>query len=202
MFVVILARVGVRAAPGVLIVPLQQAFGWSAGDDLGRGVAEHPAVRAGRAVRRRADADDRHAADHAGVAGRCWWWARAERVRRRSIWQLYLTWGVLVGLGLGRRDGRAGDGGRQPLVRRAARAGGRAADRQQRQRTTGFPARCWRACRVARLAQRALVVALVILALMPVVLLLLAESPGFGRAWAVRGGREPPTLPPPPAIRS
>src|SRR5690242_2475172 len=30
MFVVILASVGVRAAPGVLIVPLQDAFGWNA----------------------------------------------------------------------------------------------------------------------------------------------------------------------------
>src|SRR3954470_14440275 len=30
MFSVILATVGVRAAPGVLIVPLEQAFGWSA----------------------------------------------------------------------------------------------------------------------------------------------------------------------------
>jgi cyanate permease len=30
MFVVILATVGVRAAPGVLIVPLEQAFGWDA----------------------------------------------------------------------------------------------------------------------------------------------------------------------------
>ena len=30
MFVVILASVGVRAAPGVLIVPLQAAFGWNA----------------------------------------------------------------------------------------------------------------------------------------------------------------------------
>src|ERR1700749_4413758 len=30
MFTVILATVGVRAAPGVLIVPLENAFGWSA----------------------------------------------------------------------------------------------------------------------------------------------------------------------------
>ena len=30
MFAVILATVGVRAAPGVLIVPLEQAFGWNA----------------------------------------------------------------------------------------------------------------------------------------------------------------------------
>src|SRR3954468_15880660 len=30
MFVVILASVGVRATPGVLIVPLQDAFGWNA----------------------------------------------------------------------------------------------------------------------------------------------------------------------------
>src|SRR6516225_9086383 len=31
MFTVILATVGVRAAPGVLIVPLEQALGWDAG---------------------------------------------------------------------------------------------------------------------------------------------------------------------------
>src|ERR1700748_3386580 len=30
IFVVILASVGVRATPGLLIVPLQQAFGWNA----------------------------------------------------------------------------------------------------------------------------------------------------------------------------
>src|SRR5579875_2825827 len=30
-FVVILCSVGVRAAPGVLIVPLERAFGWDAG---------------------------------------------------------------------------------------------------------------------------------------------------------------------------
>ena len=30
MFTVILATVGVRAAPGVLIVPLEHAFGWDA----------------------------------------------------------------------------------------------------------------------------------------------------------------------------
>ncbi len=29
IFAVIVAAVGVRAAPGVLIVPLQRAFGWS-----------------------------------------------------------------------------------------------------------------------------------------------------------------------------
>src|SRR6201992_4520505 len=30
MFTVILATVGVRSAPGVLILPLEQAFGWTA----------------------------------------------------------------------------------------------------------------------------------------------------------------------------
>ena len=35
-FVTLITTAGFRATPGVLIVPLQQEFGWSRGDDLGR----------------------------------------------------------------------------------------------------------------------------------------------------------------------
>ena len=100
MFVVILASVGVRATPGVLIVPLQRGVRLERGGDLGCGVAEHPAVRAGRAVRRRADPGDRVEADGAGsmvllVIG------AGLSAFVTEIWQLYLTWGVLVGLDSG-----------------------------------------------------------------------------------------------------
>ena len=152
MFTVILATVGVRAAPGVLIVPLEQAFGWDAGDDLRRDFAQYPAGRAGRAVRRGADPADRHArhgAEFAFVAG--------GRRRRRGVRDPAV--GALRHLGcdgrrrLGRRHGRHGDRGGESLVRRAARPGGRAADREQRQRPACVPAAAGEPGRASRLAE-------------------------------------------------
>ena len=34
IFLALLAAAGVRATPSVLIVPLEQSFGWTRGDDL------------------------------------------------------------------------------------------------------------------------------------------------------------------------
>src|ERR1700744_2653744 len=100
MFVVILASVGVRATPGVLIVPLQQAFGWN------------PAVISGAVslnillfglvgpfaagmiqtmgLKRTVLLSMSLLVLGAGLSSQI-----------TQIWQLYLTWGVLVGLGSG-----------------------------------------------------------------------------------------------------
>ena len=100
MFVVILASVGVRAAPGVLIVPLQQAFGWNTAVISGavslnillfglvgpfaagliQVIGLKPTVLASMAL----------LVVGAGLSAFV-----------TEIWQLYLTWGVLVGLGSG-----------------------------------------------------------------------------------------------------
>ena len=100
MFTVILATVGVRAAPGVLIVPLEQEFGWSAGTISG---AISLNILLGGLV---------------GPFGA----ALIQRIGMRSTvlcslsllaigasgaalattpWELYATWGVLVGIGSG-----------------------------------------------------------------------------------------------------
>ena len=84
------------------MVPLQDEFGWTAAL-LSAGRRRQPgAVRADRAVRRRADGPLRHppgrpavraAADRAGQ--------RADASSCTESWQLLLTWGVLIGLGTG-----------------------------------------------------------------------------------------------------
>ncbi len=100
MFVVILASVGVRATPGVLIVPLEQTYGWS------------PAIISGAislnlllfglvgpfaagliqviGLKRTVLVSMALLVVGAGLSSFV-----------TQIWQLYLTWGVLVGLGSG-----------------------------------------------------------------------------------------------------
>ena len=92
---------GFRAIPGVLIDPLQEEFGWSRGDDLGRVSVNMAAVRAHRAVRRRADGPVRH--PPGGHRARCCVVALGSglTVFMTASWQLILLWGVLVGLGTG-----------------------------------------------------------------------------------------------------
>jgi len=100
MFAMIVCSVGVRAAPGVLIVPLEQAFGWSNGTISGavslnialfglvgpftaammRTIGLKPTVLISMALL---------------VLG-----AGSSAFITQS-WQLYLTWGVLVGIGSG-----------------------------------------------------------------------------------------------------
>ena len=154
MFVVILASVGVRATPGVLIVPLQQAFGWNAAVISGAvslnillfGLVGPFAAGLIQTIglKRTVLCSMALLVIGAGLSSFV-----------TEIWQLYLTWGVLVGLGFGRRDGRAGDGDRQPVVRAAARAGGGAADGEQCLRPVGFPAVAGEPGGFAQLAHRA-----------------------------------------------
>lgn len=97
-FVVIVCSVGVRAAPGVLIVPMEKAFGWDAATISGAislnialfGLGGPFAAALMRTIGLRATVFGSMAllALGAGLSG---------FVSR--IWELYLTWGVLVGLG-------------------------------------------------------------------------------------------------------
>jgi len=100
MFVVILASVGVRAAPGVLIVPLEQTFGWSAAVISGAislnillfGLVGPFAAGLIQVIGLKRTVLISMALLVAGAGLSAF---------ITQIWQLYLTWGVLVGLGSG-----------------------------------------------------------------------------------------------------
>ena len=100
MFVVILASVGVRATPGVLIVPLQQAFGWNAAAISGAvslnillfGLVGPFAAGLIQTIGLKRTVLGSMVLLVLGAGSSAF-------VTR--IWQLYLTWGVLVGLGSG-----------------------------------------------------------------------------------------------------
>jgi MFS family permease len=100
MFVVILASVGVRATPGVLIVPLQQAFGWNAAVISGAvslnillfGLVGPFAAGLIQTIGLKRTVLCSMALLIVGAGSSAF---------VTQIWQLYLTWGVLVGLGSG-----------------------------------------------------------------------------------------------------
>lgn len=100
MFVVILSSVGVRATPGVLIVPLQQAFGWNAAVISGAislnillfGLVGPFAAGLIQTIGLKQTVLCSMALLVVGAGSSAF---------VTQIWQLYLTWGVLVGLGSG-----------------------------------------------------------------------------------------------------
>src|SRR5580693_3502911 len=100
MFVVILASVGVRAAPGVLIVPLQAAFGWNAAVISGAvslnillfGLVGPFAAGLIQTIGLKRTVLCSMALLVIGAGSSAF---------VSEIWQLYLTWGILVGLGSG-----------------------------------------------------------------------------------------------------
>ena len=154
MFVVILASVGVRAAPGVLIVPLQQAFGWNAAVISGAvslnillfGLVGPFAAGLIQVIglKRTVLASMALLVIGAGLSSFV-----------TEIWQLYLTWGVLVGLGSGAGMVGLGDRNRQSMVRAAAWPGGGFADSEQCVGTAGFPAFAGESGCLPQLAHRA-----------------------------------------------
>jgi predicted MFS family arabinose efflux permease len=176
MFVVILASVGVRAAPGVLIVPLEQSFGWSAAVISGAislnillfGLVGPFAAGLIQVIglKRTVLISMALLVVGAGLSSFI-----------TQIWQLYLTWGVLVGLGSG--AGMVGlataIANRWFVARRGLVVGLLTAGNASGQ-LIFLPL-------LASLATSQgwhsvpMVVALVILLLMPVVLLILPESP-------------------------
>ena len=100
MFVVILASVGVRATPSVLIVPLKQAFGWNTAVISGAvalnillfGLVGPFAAGLIQTIGLKRTVLVSMLLLVAGAASSAF---------VTEIWQLYLTWGVLVGLGSG-----------------------------------------------------------------------------------------------------
>jgi predicted MFS family arabinose efflux permease len=177
MFTVILATVGVRAAPGVLIVPLQNAFGWSAATIsgaislnilLGGLVGPFGAAFIQRIGLRRTVLFSLLLL-LLGAGGAAY---------AREPWELYATWGVLVGIGSG--AGMIGlataVANRWFVARRGVVVGLLTASNASGQ-LVFLPMLAYLA---EHLGWQSVpwAVALVILALVPLVLLMLAESPG------------------------
>lgn len=99
-FAVILCSVGVRAAPGVLIVPLETTFGWSAATISGAvslNIALFGLIGPFTAALMRTYGLRRTvvASMLLLTVGACL------SAFITQVWELYLTWGVLVGLGSG-----------------------------------------------------------------------------------------------------
>ncbi|MDE2583074.1 MAG: MFS transporter [Rhodospirillales bacterium] len=176
IFVVIVAAVGVRAAPGVLILPLERAFGWS--DAAISGAVSLNILLFGligpfTAAMMRTIGLKRTVLGSmallvlgAGLSAYV-----------TQIWQLYLTWGVLVGIGSGTgMVGLAAAVANRWFVARRGFVIGLLAAGNASGQLVFLPV-------LARLAERhgwqsvPETVALVIAALMVVVVLLLAESP-------------------------
>ena len=139
-FVVLLVTAGIRATPGMLMVPLESEFGWSRAAISARRRHQHRAVRPDRAVRRVGRWIDGACGASSSPRWRCspsrW---RSPR-RCSSQWQLTLLWGVLVGTGHRRDVDGARGRRRDAMVRRAARAGARRALGGQRDRAAGVSA--------------------------------------------------------------
>ena len=176
MFVVILASVGVRATPGVLIVPLQDAFGWSTGVISGAvslnillfGLVGPFAAGLIQTIglKRTVLISMVLLVIGSGLSAFV-----------TEIWQLYLTWGVLVGLGSGAgMVGLATAIANRWFVERRGLVVGLLTASNASGQLVFLPllaslvvSHGWHSV--------PLVVALVILALIPVVLLMLPESP-------------------------
>jgi MFS family permease len=192
MFTVILASVGVRAAPGVLIVPLEQAFGWNAGIIsgaislnilLGGLVGPFGAALILR-IGMRGTVLCSLSLLATGAAGAAF---------ATKPWQLYATWGVLVGIGSG-----AGMIGMATAVANRWFVAGRGLIVGLLTASNASGQLIFLPL-LASLAQHLgwrsvpWLTALVILALIPLVALMLAESPGSVGLGPFGADAEPPT---------
>jgi MFS family permease len=177
MFLVTLGTVGVRAAPGVMIVPLEHSFGWSVATisaavsinillmgALGpfvTGLMETIGIRRTLLLAM------------AVLAA-----ATGLSVFMTAPWEMFLTWGVLVGVGTGAGSvGVAAAMANRWFVARRGLAMGLMTSAGAGGQLVFLPV-------LAALSQRygwqsvALAVTLVVAAMIPVVLVLLPESPG------------------------
>jgi MFS family permease len=193
-FTVILIGVGVRAAPSVLLVPLERAFGWSDATIsgavslnillLGLTGPFAAALMQTIGIRRTMLSALVLLALGAGASALV-----------SKPWQLYLTWGVLVGLGAGATGfGVAATlANRWFVARRGLVIGLLTASNASGQLVflpalaalaTGFG---WVSVPVA--------MTVLVLAMIPLVWLLMAESPGEAGIGPYGADAEPPTLP-------
>ena len=194
MFVVIVASVGVRAAPSVLILPLQRDFGWSVATISGAvslNIALFGLVGPFAAALLR-------------TIGLKWTLlvsmsllvlGAGSSAFITQVWQLYLTWGVLVGIGSGAgMVGLAAAIANRWFVERRGLVVGLLTAGNASGQLIFLPI-------LASIAQSVgwrsvpWTVALVILLLMPVVMLLLAEEPAT-LGLAPFGGSFEPAQPP------
>jgi MFS family permease len=194
MFVVILATVGVRAAPGVLIVPLEQAFGWNAATISGAislnillgGLIGPFAAAMLQTIGLRRTVVGALALLLVGAAGSAF---------ARTPWELYATWGVLVGIGSG--AGMVGlataVANRWFVANRGLVVGLLTASNASGQ-LIFLPLL---ASLASHLGWQSVpwAVATVLLVLIPLVLLMLAESPGSVGLGPYGAATEQPTLP-------
>jgi predicted MFS family arabinose efflux permease len=194
MFVVILATVGVRAAPGVLIVPLEQAFGWDAATISGAislnillgGLIGPFAAALLQTIGLRRTVLASLVLLVIGAGGSSF---------AHTPFELYATWGVLVGVGSG--AGMVGlataVANRWFVANRGLVVGLLTASNASGQ-LIFLPF-------LASLAQHLgwqsvpWAVAAVLVLLIPLVLLLLAESPGSIGLGPYGADVEPPTVP-------
>ena len=153
VFTATLAGVGVRAAPGVMIVPLQHAFGWDISTISGAISLNIILLGATGPFHDRADAGHRPEAHDPVMPGVADGRHRAVHLHDRVL-------AVVPHLGpdgrhrLRRRRGRHGGGGGEPLVRAAHRLCHGPAHRGQCRRPIDLPAAARLAGRALRLARR------------------------------------------------
>ncbi len=188
-FTVILIGVGVRAAPSVLLVPLQRTFGWSADTISGAvslnilllGVTGPFITALMQTIGIRRTILMALVLLLAGAGGSAF-------VTRP--WELYLTWGVLVGLGAGATGfGVAATIANRWFVKRRGLVVGLLTASNASGQLVFLPVLAWLATSFGWVSVP-LAVSLLVLAMVPFVWLLLAESPGVRgprRLWRDRG---------------
>ena len=137
---VLLVTAGIRATPGVLMVPLESEFGWSRAVISGGRRHQHRAVRPDRSVRRVGDGSLGPAPRRSSCALALLAVSVALTTRMRNA----VAADAAVGRAGRHRHRRhldgAGRGRRHALVRRAARPGARRAVGGERDRPAGVPA--------------------------------------------------------------
>ncbi|MBV9250204.1 MAG: MFS transporter [Acetobacteraceae bacterium] len=194
MFTVILASVGVRAAPGVLIVPLEHAFGWSNATISG---AISLNILLFGLVGPFATALIQTLGMRITVLGSMVLLVIGSGTSAfvREPWQLYLTWGLLVGLGSGAgMVGLAATVANRWFMQRRGLVVGLLTASNASGQLIFLPL-------LASLAERVgwqtvpWAVALVITCLIPIVLFLLPETPGAIGIGPYGAEAETPTLP-------
>jgi MFS family permease len=194
MFTVTLVGVGVRAAPSVLLVPLQQAFGWSAGTISGAvslnilllGLTGPFITALATTIGVRRTILLALVLLFLGAGGAAF---------ATQPWQLYLTWGVLVGCGAGATGfGVAALVANRWFVKNRGFVIGILTASNASGQLVFLPVLALLATSFGWVSVP-IAVSLAILALVPFVYLLLAESPGAVGMGPYGAEREAPAMP-------